>query len=294
MKVLVTGANGMLGSNLVEVLSAEHDVTGVDIEDGDLRVGEEVLRLVSNACPDIVIHTAANTDVDGCEQDGDAAYLANGIGTCHLGLACAKYNAVCMYVSTDFVFDGEKKTPYDESDRPDPINIYGRSKYMGEVLLSRVLTRHYILRTEWLYGIRGRNFVDQIIKRAAERGSLEVVNDQTGSPTLTQDLSDMIAHMVNRMPPYGVYHLTNGGACTWFEFAKTILSLVGLSDIPVLPVTQETIGRPARRPRNSAMNNLMYMHQGFPPARHWKDALIDYIQKVHGERLNLTGTSARQ
>jgi dTDP-4-dehydrorhamnose reductase len=281
----------MLGKALVEVLSRDHQVSGADIEEADIRLQGESENLVSMVKPELVIHAAANTDVDGCELDEKAAYLSNGIGTRNIGLACAKVNAVCMFISTDFVFDGEKKDAYDELDDPNPINTYGRSKYMGEVLLSSVLIRHYILRTEWLYGTGGKNFVDQIIKKAREDGQLRVVTDQVGSPTNTLDLAEMIANMIKQLPPFGVYHLTNGGSCSWYEFAKAILSLVGLSDIPVNPVSQEAIGRPARRPHNSVMKNLMYELQGFTPARHWKDALVDYIRRVYGDQPNLMSTA---
>ncbi len=283
----------MLGSALVEVLSRDHQVVGVDIDDADIKLQAEAEDMVKTVGPELVIHAAAITDVDGCESDERSAYLTNGIGTRNIGLACAKVNAACMLISTDFVFDGEKESPYDELDAPSPINSYGRSKYMGEVLLSRVLSRHYILRTEWLYGEGGRNFIDTIIGRAKAEGELQVVNDQLGSPTYTIDLSEMILNIVNKFSPCGIYHLTNSGACTWFEFAQTILSLVGLPDIPVKPVTQETIGRPARRPRNSVLRNLMYELQGFPPAPHWRDALVGYLQKTPG-RAKLTGTLTKE
>lgn len=293
MRVLVTGAQGMLGYALVEVLSRDHAVIGVDIEDADIRIQSDMERVVLEVKPEIVIHAAANTNVDGCELDEKAAYLTNGIGTRNVGLACAKAGASCMLISTDFVFDGEKKGAYDELDLPNPINIYGRSKYMAEVLLRRVLIEHYIVRTEWLYGRGGKNFVDEIIRRGREQGELQVVNDQVGSPTHTADLAGMIANMLSQPTPFGIYHLTNRGSCTWFEFAKTILALVDLSGIQVNPVTQEAIGRPAKRPRNSVMRNLMYELQGFPPARHWKEALIDYIQSAYREKLDLTHSAAK-
>lgn len=278
----------MLGTVLVEVLSRSHDVSGIDIEDADIRNRDEIAALIAGRAPELVVHAAANTDVDGCEGDERGAYLANGTGTANVGFGCRKAGAACLYISTDFVFDGEKETPYDELDMPRPINIYGRSKYMGEVLLSRTLPEHYIVRTEWLYGRKGRNFVDQIIAKAGELDHLQVVDDQFGSPTYALDLAEMIAAMADDPPPYGIYHLTNSGRCSWYEFARTILSLVGLGNVEVKPVTQEVIARPARRPRNSELRNLMYTLHGFPPARHWREALVDYIKSEHGSRLDLT------
>jgi len=291
VKILVTGANGMLGTALVEVLSENHEVTGVDIGEADIRIRKEVEELVLGTGPELVVHAAANTDVDGCELDERSAYLTNGIGTGNVALACARVGAICMYVSTDFVFDGEKKGPYDEFDAPNPINVYGKSKYMGEVLLARALPRHYIVRTEWLYGRKGKNFVDEIIKRAVSSGKLKVVDDQVGSPTYALDLARMMAAMLEKMPPFGIYHLTNAGSCTWYEFALEILSVAGLSSVPVERTSQEEIGRPARRPRNSVMRNLLYELEGFPPARHWREALLDYMRTVHAKRTNLAGTS---
>ncbi len=281
----------MLGSALVEFLSRNHVVTGIDIEDGDIRHRGEISALIAGHAPEMVVHAAANTNVDGCERDEREAYLANGIGTANVAYGSRKAGASCLYVSTDFVFDGEKETPYDELDTPNPINIYGRSKYMGEVLLARNLPEYYIVRTEWLYGRKGSNFVDQIIAKAGELDELRVVDDQFGSPTYALDLAEMIAAMADDPPPYGVYHLTNGGRCSWYEFAKTILSLVGLGSVRVRPVTQEDIGRPARRPRNSELSNLMFTLQGFPRARHWREALVDYIKTMYGNQLDVTALS---
>jgi dTDP-4-dehydrorhamnose reductase len=294
VKILITGAQGMLGRALGEILSLDHEVSGVDIQDADIRVSGDIERLIVRTRPELVIHAAANTDVDGCEKNENDAYAANALGTKNVAVACRKAGARCMYVSTDFVFDGEKETPYSESDLPNPINVYGRSKYMGEALLARALPDHYILRTEWLFGGGGRNFIDEIIKRARREGKLRVVDDQRGSPTYTRDLAEMIRNMLTRMPPSGIYHLTNGGACTWYEFAREILSLVGLSHVSMEPVSQEEIKRPAKRPRNSVMRNLAYEREGFPPARHWREALLEYLRAVHGVQPDLAATEARE
>lgn len=280
----------MLGKALGECLSKDHEVTGADIEEADVREYGEVERLLRSERPGIVIHAAANTDVDGCEENEDSAYAVNSLGTWNVARACGRTGSACMYVSTDFVFDGEKETPYDESDLPNPVNVYGRSKYMGELLLTRTLPSHYIMRTEWLFGAGGRNFVDQIIKRARADGRLRVVDDQRGSPTSTSDLAQLIRELLGRLPPAGIYHLTNAGACTWHEFAREILSLVGLSHVPVLPATQEEMKRPARRPRNSVLSNRKYELLGFPAARHWREALVDYLRAAYSVAPDLAST----
>ena len=228
MRVLITGACGMLGRDLVETLSKEHELFGIDVKDSgswilnlgsmefskaDIINKEEIIKVICDARPEVVIHTAAYTDVDGCEKNEDLAHRVNGTGTQNVALACQKCKAVIAYISTDFVFDGEKKEPYIESDRPNPLSVYGKSKLEGEKHISSLLDRYFIIRTSWLFGKHGRNFVNTILKLAQEKKELRVVNDQIGSPTYTKDLAYAIKRLItdHRSPitDFGIYHISN-------------------------------------------------------------------------------------
>ena len=232
MRIAITGARGQLGKALQEVLRAE-EIIPLNRPDYDVTK-PQVIPAIAELSPEVVIHTAAMTDVDGCARDPDRAYLVNALGTQNVALACQRCSAAMVYVSTNEVFDGAKGEPYLEFDRPNPINAYGRSKLAGELFVQTLLDRFYIVRTSWLYARGGQNFVTKIIRAADEWGRLRVVTDEVGSPTYAPDLAQAIAKLI-RTGHYGVYHLTNEGACSRYDFAVRILELSGRGTSPSSP-----------------------------------------------------------
>ncbi len=285
MRVFVTGAQGMLGQDLVPVLQAAGDTvipSGMRPSEDpafvrlDITDLEATKRAIAQARPDVVINCAAYTNVDGAEADPDGAYRVNALGTWNLALACQEAGAAMLLVSTDYVFDGKKGTAYDEYDTPNPQSVYGRSKYAGEQHLQQVLSRFYVVRTSWLYGHHGKNFVETILKAAAERPELKVVNDQWGCPTWTRDLAETLSRLI-RTGRYGIYHATGQGECTWMDFARKIVELGGMKT-PVLPQTTEELNRPAPRPRYSVMRNRGLELSELPTLPHWEDSLQRYVR----------------
>lgn len=277
MKVALTGAEGMLGHAVQKVFSDVQLIpfyyTSLDVTDLDCAV-----RTLREVRPDVLINAAAFTDVDACESDPEKAYLVNGMGARNMAIACEEIHCPILHISTDYVFDGTKETPYNEWDRTNPINQYGLSKLLAEQFISSLTNRFYIIRTSWLYGPHGRNFVSTILRLLAERDSLQIVNDQCGSPTFTEDLAATIRQIIGK--GYGIYHVTNTGICTWHEFATRIADITGLDKKPIHPVTSEEFIRPARRPKQSGLNNTMLRLEGISPLRHWSEALLHYIQQT--------------
>jgi len=287
MKILITGISGMLGIDLYQTLREEYEVTGLDRRDFpcspspsvnkiDITDLEAVKELFYWLTPHFVIHAAAYTDVDGCEKDADKAYKVNALGTRNIALACQKLDIPVLYVSTDFVFRGDKETPYDEFDVPAPMNIYGKSKLAGENYLKSFLSRYFIVRSSWLYGQWGKNFVTTVLKLAREKSVLKVVDDQVGSPTYTKDLSQQIKRLV-ATELYGIYHITNSGRCSWYEFAQEILKLAGIKGVKVTPITSEELARPAPRPKFSVLENYCLRLSLGNGMREWKEALRDFL-----------------
>ncbi len=276
MRILVTGARGMLGSDLCPLLAKEHEVVGVDIDDFDITsstASDEVVKI----SPQIVCHLAAATDVDGCEEDPGRAYLTNGIGTRNIVIGCQKLGIPILYLSTDYVFDGGKSEPYLELDLPNPLNVYGRSKLQGEWYVSHLLTQFYIVRSSWLFGKRGRNFVDQMLTLAKERSRLEVVTDEVGSPTYAVDLASALTLLVES-GDFGIYHITNSGFCSWYDFACRILKLAGMEGAEVAPTTSQSYRRPAKRPRYSVLSNSTVQETLGHRMRSWEEALAEYLR----------------
>lgn len=276
MKIAVTGADGMLGRAIQKVFSGDELVpfsrAGLDITNLD-----QARKSVRDAQPDVLIHAAAFTDVDACEADPEKAYLVNGIGARNMAIACEEINCPILHISSDYVFDGTKGSAYDEWDRTNPINHYGLSKLMSEQFITSLTNKYYIIRTSWLYGPRARNFVDTIKRLLAEKDELQVVNDQFGSPTFTEDLAGALRQIIGK--GYGTYHVTNSGVCTWHEFAVKIAELMQINK-PIMPVTSEQFKRPAKRPTQSGLNNTMLRLEGIPPLRHWSEALEQYIKQT--------------
>jgi dTDP-4-dehydrorhamnose reductase len=278
MRILVTGAKGMLGRDLVKILSGRFDVAGIDIEEADITRVEGIRLAVRDRDPEFIVHAAAYTDVDGCETDSDAAFRVNAIGTRNVARCAAERDIPILYISTDFVFNGEKSTPYREYDPTGPINEYGYSKQAGEEFVRFLHDKFYIVRTAWLFGRHGRNFVDTILRGFPRNGVMRVVNDQVGSPTYTRDLSETIAELISRGAGYGIYHITNGGSCSWYDFAARILDIADRRDVTLEAISTVESGRVALRPANSVLENRALRIEGIKPLRPWEEALADYLR----------------
>ncbi len=254
-KVIVTGSAGILGRALVREMSgAGFSVRGLSHADLDVADLEAVRAALGRHRPDVVVNCAAYTDVDGCEKEERLAFLVNGIGAKNVALAAAELGASPVHVSTDFVFDGEKGSPYEEFDATRPLSVYGRSKLLGEFLVREAAARFAIVRTQWLFGLGGRNFVDSILKAAAEKGELRVVDDQRGCPTYAPHLARQIRLLVEANAR-GTYHAAGHGVVSWFEFASRIVAAAGLKT-KIVPIASSELKRPARRPAYSALRNL--------------------------------------
>lgn len=275
-KVLVTGAKGMLGWALIKQIYPEFQLVGIDIEDADITDENQIKEEIFKIRPDVVVHNAAYTEVDNCEKNKELTHRINAKGTENVAHACKLCQAKLIYISTDFVFDGEKNTPYTEDDIPNPINTYGRSKLEGERHVQSILQNYLIVRAAWLFGPHGRNFVDKIIRLSQQEKELKVVNDQTGSPTYTMDLAKAIGLLIKK-DPTGIINITNTGICTWFEFAKKILSLKGITT-KVTPVTSDKIDRLAKRPKYSVLSTEKFQSITQTKLRPWEAALEEYLK----------------
>ncbi len=273
MNVFLTGVSGQLGRALVPRLVG-HDVTAPSEFQADVT-SASVVDVIARAEPDVVIHAAAYTDVDGAEAHPDLAFAVNARGSRHVAEGAARAGARLIAVSTDYVYDGAKPTPYREDDATAPLGVYGRSKLEGEREMLKVLEGTLILRTAWLYG-RGKNFVETILRLAAERDELRVVDDQVGSPTSASDLASVIVSLL-AIPCAGVYHAVNSGTCSWYVFAREILALSGL-DRRVVPIRSSELVRPAKRPANSVLHCGKLASLGIT-LRPWQDALRAYLRE---------------
>ncbi|WP_432907086.1 dTDP-4-dehydrorhamnose reductase [Micromonospora matsumotoense] len=279
-RVLVTGAGGMLGRDLLAVLAARSDlkVTAATRTDLDITDAEAVRAAVAGH--DVVLNAAAWTDVDGAERDEAAATAINGDGVAHLARACAGHGARLLHVSTDYVFAGDADTPYAEDAPTDPINAYGRSKLAGERAVARFLPETgYLVRTAWLYGAHGRNFVTTMIGLAATREHLDVVDDQQGQPTWSYALATRLVALADAAlagrAPAGIYHGTCTGRTTWYGLARAAFTLAGLDPDRVRPTTSDRFPRPATRPAYSVLGHDRWAEAGLPPLPDWRDALSD-------------------
>ncbi len=280
MKVLVFGARGMLGKDLVPALSVEHQVLARDIEDLDIADQQRVQKEIETLHPQVVVNAAAYTNVDGCESNRELAFAVNAVGARNIAAGCAAGNARMIHLSTDYVFDGSSTSPYREEDPPAPLNVYGVSKLQGERNIREILENHLIIRTEWLYGHHGKNFVDTILRLASQQEEIRVVNDQQGSPTFTKDLSWAIDRLVQEKT-VGTIHATNSNSCTWFEFARQILKEKRINSVRVIPITSEELGRPAKRPANSVLDCSRFQQITSQKMRAWEEALKEYLLKFN-------------
>lgn len=269
-RILVTGANGMLARDLCPMLE-DADFEVIETTRNELDVTDElqVRRVISDVKPDYVIHCAAYTNVDKAEEEPEIAELVNAKSAEYIAKACNSNNAVMIYISTDYVFDGIQTRPYIPDDIATPIGAYGLSKLHGEEAVRKFCPAHYIIRTSWLYGHHGKNFVETMIS-LAEKTELKVVDDQVGCPTWTVDLSDAIISFIDEEPPFGTYHACGAGSTSWYGFAKEIFDLMSLN-VNLIPCTTEEFPRSAKRPAYSVMDNEGLL-------RDWKQALQEYIE----------------
>ena len=274
MKILITGASGMLGHDLTKVLK-NHELFTYNSKTLDITDEKKVKDEVSKVKPDIIINPAAYTNVDGCETNYEDAYNVNAFGVKNLALISKELNIPLIHISTDYVFDGKKTTPLVEDDNIGPETAYGKTKLAGEKFITEILDKYFILRTAWLYGSNGNNFVETMLKLSETNDSLNVVNDQRGCPTYTHDLAIAISELLDS-DKYGIYHLTNAGECTWFEFASKIFELSNI-DIELNPVSTDEFPRPAPRPKYSVLSNQKWANNGFTPLRNYEEALKEYL-----------------
>jgi len=284
MRIVITGANGQLGTDLCRELQARDVIplTHSDIEIGDMNSVKGVLKRCS---PDVIINTAAFVRVDDCEANPDRTYLVNALGARNMAVVAQEHGAKLIHISTDYVFGGEEKphpTPYTEFDVPIPLNTYGRSKLAGEKLVRHLCSRHFIIRSSGLFGLagasgKGGNFIETILGRARERDELRVVHDQVLSPTYTADLAQKIAQLVTT-EYYGIFHVTNRGACSWYEFTEEIIRLAGVG-VKLIPITTDQFPAPAQRPRFSVLDNYHLRLLGMDDMRPWPEALRDYMNE---------------
>jgi dTDP-4-dehydrorhamnose reductase len=274
MRILVTGAGGMLSQTLVPTLEQRgHSVRALTQEQMDITNYMQVMDIFAQVRPELVIHGAAYTKVDLAETESDQAYLVNGYGTENIAVACNTINAAMLYISTDYVFDGTARTPYQPWAETNPVSVYGQSKLAGELAVKQHLSRFYIVRTSWLYGPGGANFVETMLRLASERKVLEVVQDQQGTPTSTVTLSDVIADLI-ATDRWGIYHATDGGDTTWYDFAREILKG---KDVEVRPTTTAAFPRPATRPAYSILDKTSLVKTIGRDLVPWQEALANYL-----------------
>lgn len=283
MKCLVTGVNGQLGHDLVFELKKRGytDILGVDYEDMDITNKEQVEFVIKGYMPDVIFHCAAYTAVDNAETDEEMCFKVNRDGTQNIADVAKEIGGKLIYISTDYVFDGTKDGVYETTDTPNPINVYGRSKHEGE-LAALTNPKTYVVRTSWVFGINGKNFVKTMINLSKTKDELNVVSDQIGSPTYTSDLSKLLVDMAES-DKYGIYHGTNEGYISWYEFAKLIFEVMGI-DMKVNPVTSEEYVTAAVRPKNSRLSKQKLIDSSFSLLPTVKDALERYKEELIKEK----------
>lgn len=279
MRVLVTGVKGQLGHDVMNELAKRgYEGIGVDVEEMDITDAEAVEKVMRKANADKVVHCAAWTAVDAAEDQEEICRKVNAQGTENIARMCKELDLPMIYLSTDYVFDGEGTRPWEPDDERHPLNVYGQTKYEGELAVEKYLDKYYIVRIAWVFGLNGKNFIKTMLNLAKTHDTLTVVNDQTGSPTYTYDLARLLVDMLET-DKYGRYHATNEGLCTWYEFAQEIFRQAGV-DVKVVPVSSEKFAAKAKRPHNSRMNKEKLSQMGFERLPAWQDALQRYLKEI--------------
>ena len=279
MKVFVTGVRGQLGYDVVNELEKRGiEAIGVDIQEMDITDADSVDTVIGEAAPDAVIHCAAYTAVDAAEDNEELCRKVNAEGTQNIANMCKKLDIPMIYISTDYVFDGQGERPWEPDDERNPLNVYGQTKYEGELAVQNTLEKYFIVRIAWVFGVNGKNFIKTMLNLGKTRDHLTVVNDQFGSPTYTYDLAKLLVDMV-LTDKYGFYHATNEGICTWYEFACEIFRQAGLN-VKVDPVTADQYPAKAKRPSNSRMSKEKLTENGFEKLPTWQDALSRYLPLI--------------
>lgn len=279
MRVLVTGTTGQLGHDVMtELEKRNHICVGTSTKEMDITNAEEVAQVIAESNVEAVIHCAAYTAVDAAEDNEELCRKVNADGTENIAKVCKAHNLKMMYISTDYVFDGQGERPWEPDDERHPLNIYGQSKYEGELAVETNVEKYFIVRISWVFGLNGKNFVKTMLNLGRTKDEISVVNDQTGSPTYTWDLARLLADMIETKH-YGRYHATNEGLCTWHEFACEIFRQSGI-DIKVNPVTSDMFPAKAKRPFNSRMNKDKLDENGFVRLPEWQDALRRYLAEL--------------
>lgn len=279
MKVLVTGVKGQLGYDVMAELAKRNiEAIGVDIDEMDITDKISVEKVIGEAAPDVVVHCAAYTAVDAAEDNEALCRRVNADGTRNIAEICKKLDCKMVYISTDYVFDGQGTRPWEPDDERHPLNVYGQTKYEGELAVQENLSKYFIVRIAWVFGKNGKNFVKTMLKLAETHDKLTVVNDQFGSPTYTYDLARLLVDMI-QTDKYGIYHATNEGICTWYEFACEIFRQAGVK-IEVTPVPASEYPAKAKRPENSRLDKSKLTENGFERLPSWQDALRRYIKEI--------------
>ena len=283
MKVLVTGVKGQLGHDVVNELEKRgHQAVGVDIEEMDITDEASVNQVIRENLPEAVIHCAAYTAVDAAEDNVELCRRVNGDGTRNIAKVCRDLDIKMMYISTDYVFNGQGTRPWEPDDHREPLNVYGQTKCEGELAVEENLEKYFIVRIAWVFGVNGKNFIKTMLNLGKTRDTLTVVADQIGSPTYTYDLSRLLVDMIET-DKYGRYHATNEGLCSWYEFACEIFRQAGMGNVKVTPVDSASFPAKAKRPKNSRMDQSKLIQNGFEPLPSWKDALGRYLVEI-GEK----------
>lgn len=282
MKVLVTGVNGQLGHDVVYYLRQNNiEPIEADVDEMDLTSEAQVRSFITQSQPDAIIHCAAYTAVDKAEDESELCHKVNVLGTKYIAQVAHDYDLKMIYISTDYVFSGEGDIPFGEFDELNPQNVYGKTKALGEDIVQNLVHKHFIVRISWAFGINGNNFVKTMIKLGREKDSLNIVNDQIGSPTYTKDVAKLLVKMIVT-EKYGLYHATNLGYCSWYDFAKEIFRLSDIK-VEVNPVDSSSFITKAVRPKNSRLSRSQLSKNGFDLLPSWQDALARYIIELENE-----------
>ena len=278
MKVFVTGVKGQLGYDVMNELAKRGlEGIGVDVEEMDITDAEACERVIKAAAPEAVIHCAAYTAVDAAEDNRDLCHRVNGEGTKNIARVCSELDIPMMYISPGYVFNGQGERPWEPDDYREPLNVYGLTKYEGEIAVEQLLKKYFIVRIAWVFGLNGKNFIKTMLRLGKERGAVSVVDDQIGSPTYTYDLARLLVDMI-QTDRYGRYHATNEGLCSWYEFACEIFRQAGMDEVKVTPVDSASYPAKAKRPFNSRMSKEKLTENGFERLPSWQDALGRYLK----------------